>query len=78
MIIDKQKKGNITIYYVDKDYDDDRLHKILNKKLKPDQIKHIIDDDADVYTKDGKLLLKFRKNKLNKAYISEFYELILI
>jgi hypothetical protein len=74
MIIDKQKKGNITVYYVDKDYDDARMHKILNKKLKPEQIKNIIDDDADVYTKDGKLLLRFRKNKLNKEKIDEFYD----
>jgi chaperonin cofactor prefoldin len=29
--------------------------------------KTIIDEDADVYTKEGKLLIRFRKNKLNKA-----------
>lgn len=74
MIIDKQKKGSITVYYVDKDYDDDHMRKKLNKKLKPADIKLIIDDDADVYTKDGKLLLKFRKNKLNKTNMEEFYD----
>jgi hypothetical protein len=74
MIIDKKKKGNITIYYVDKDYDDDKLKNVLNTKLKRDQIKNIIDDDADVYTAEGKLLLRFRKNKLNKKYIEDFYE----
>ena len=69
MIIDKKKKGNITVYIVDKDYDDDKLDKVISKKLKKGQIKDIIDYDADVYTKDGKLLLKFRKNKLNKKNI---------
>ena len=35
MIIDKQKKGNVTVYYIDKDYDDDHMRKTINKKLKP-------------------------------------------
>jgi hypothetical protein len=74
MIIDKKKKGNVTIYYVDKDYEDAKLNKVLNKKLKPNQIKNIIDEDADVYTKDGELLLRFRKNKLNKKNVDDFYE----
>lgn len=77
MIIDKKKKGNITIYHVDKDYDDDKLKKVLNKKLKRDDIKDIIDDDADVYTVDGKLLLRFRKNKLNKKNVEDFYDNII-
>ena len=32
MINKKEKKGNITIYYVKKDYADDKLSKVLNKK----------------------------------------------
>lgn len=74
MIIEKKKKGKITVYIVDKDYDDEMLKKVVSKKLKKGQIKDIIDDDADVYTKDGKLLLKFRKNKLNKKNIDDFYD----
>lgn len=74
MIEKKEKKGNITIYYVDKDYDDLKLEKVMNKKLKRSDIKDIIDEDADVYTKDGKLLLKFRKNKLKKENVQEFYD----
>jgi hypothetical protein len=74
MIIKKEKKGNITIYYVDKDYDDSKLSKVLNKKLKREQISTIIDEDADVYTKDGKLLIRFRKNKLKKENIKSFYD----
>ena len=74
MIVKKEKKGGTTIYYVDKDYEDDKLSKVLNKKLKRSDIKHIIDHDADVYTNDGKLLLRYRKNKLKKENINDFYE----
>lgn len=74
MIIDKKKKGNVTVYYVEKDYDDSKLSNVLGKKLKRNQIKDIIHDDADVYTVDGKLLLRYRKNKLNKKNVDAFYE----
>ncbi len=74
MIIKKEKKGDIIIYYVDKDYNDNKLTNVLNKKLKRNQIKTIIDHDADVYNAEGKLLLRFRKNKLNKNAVDEFYK----
>jgi hypothetical protein len=74
MIERKEKKGNITIYYVDKDYDDTKLNRVMNKKLKRSDIKDIIDHDADVYTKEGKLLLRFRKNKINKTITDDFYD----
>jgi hypothetical protein len=73
MIIDK-KKGKVTTYIVEKDYDNNQLQKILNTKLKPSDISFIINEDADVYTKEGKLLLKFRKNVLDKKYIDSFYD----
>ena len=74
MILKKLKKGNIMEYIVDKDYSDDKLEKILNKKLKKGKIKIIIDHDSDVYTKEGVLLLKFRKNKLKQQNVDDFYE----
>lgn len=77
MIEKKEKKGNITIYHVKKDYDDEMLSKIMNKKLKRDDIKTIIDDDADVYDENGKLLVRFRKNKLNNDNVKQFYENII-
>ena len=73
MLIEKKKKGNVTIYIVDKDYDDSKLPNVLGKKLSRDKIKTIIDHDADVYTKEGKLLIRFRKHKLKKENIEEFY-----
>jgi hypothetical protein len=74
MIIEQKKKGNVIEYIVDKDYGDDKLEKVLTQKLMPSQIKNIINHDADVYTKEGKLLLRFRKNKLQKDNIDAFYE----
>jgi len=73
MIIDK-KEGKIVTYYVDKDFDNNKLTKILNTKLHRKQINFIIDHDADVYTKEGKLLLKFRKNILNANKVENFYK----
>lgn len=74
MIEKKVKKGNLTIYYLKKDYDDDKLLNVLNKKIKRSSIKTIIDHDADVFDENEKLLLRFRKNKLNKDYIKDFYD----
>lgn len=73
MIIEK-KEGKIITYYVDKDYDNNKLTNVLNTKLRRNQIKFIIDNDADVYTKEGKLLLKFRKNILDTTKVDDFYK----
>ena len=42
------------------------MPKYFNTFVKPSQIKTILDEDADVYTSEGKLLLRFRKKKLSK------------
>jgi hypothetical protein len=78
MIIKKEKKGDVTVYHVDKDYDDAKMEKKLNTFLKPEHIPTILDEDVDVYTADGKLLLRFRKNALsNRSHIDEFYDNII-
>jgi len=74
MIINKEKKGNIMIYHVDKNIDDSKMESILNTYVKPSQIDFIIDHDADVYTVDNKLLLRFRKGKLSSTNVKEFYD----
>ena len=74
MIIKKEKKGDIIIYFVDKNIDNGKMEKYKNTHVKPSQIDFIINHDADVYTKEGKLLLKFRKNKLPEKDIDSFYE----
>lgn len=74
MIIEQKKNGKVTEYIVDKDYPDSKLDKVLNHKIKREHIKTFIKDDADVYTKEGKLLLRFRKDKLKKDNIDAFFE----
>lgn len=76
-ILNKEKKGNVTIYTVGKDIDDAKMEKKMNKLLKRDDIKNIIDHDADVYTEEGVLLLRFRKNALTKTNVEKFYENII-
>jgi hypothetical protein len=74
MIYKKEKKGNVMVYYVKKDYDDSKLSNVLNKHIKRKDIDTIIKHDADVYTEEGKLLLRFRKNKLNPTNVQKFYD----
>jgi hypothetical protein len=74
MLIKKEKRGNIIVYTVDKNISDEKMSKLKNTYVTKSQIDFIIDHDADVYTKTGKLLLRFRKNKLLKDEIQSFYD----
>jgi len=76
MIIESQKdqKTNIVKYIVDKDYDDVQLEKVKGTKLTMRSCKLVIDHDADVYTKDGSLLLRFRKNVLSQEHLQLAYD----
>ena len=72
MIIKKEKKGDVSVYYVDKVIPDYKMHLLKNTYMKPSQINFTIESNADVYTNDGILLLRFRKNKLNKKKLMSF------
>jgi hypothetical protein len=72
-----EKINGITIYHVDKLIPDEKMEKIASHKVKSNQINLIIEEDSDVYTADGKLLLKFRKNVLPKNNIEIFYDNII-
>lgn len=73
-IIKKEKKGDVQIFTVSKDFDDEKMEKKMTTFLKRDDIDTIITDDADVYTEDGKLLLRFRKKVLDDEHIDLFYD----
>jgi len=78
MLIKKEKKGSVTIYYVDKDIPDDKAETLKNKKVSAKNIKLIIRDDADVYDNTtGELVAKFRKEQLNKEHVDLFYDNII-
>ena len=74
MIIEKKNKKGIWEYIVDKEISDEKADKLEGTTVKPKQINFIIDHDADVYTKEGKLLLRFRKKILNSKKVEEFYK----
>jgi len=75
MIIKKEIKKNVTVYYVQKEIADEKMDKLKNTYVKKSQIHLIIDHDADVYNaENNKLLLTFRKKKLTESKIKDFYE----
>jgi hypothetical protein len=74
MLIKKEKKGIVMVYHVSKNITNEKMLSMANTYVKPSNIDLIIDHDADVYTEDGKLLLKFRKGVLKQANVKEFYD----
>jgi len=74
VLIKKEIIRGIPTYYVDKNITDEKMNELKNTFVKPSQIDLIINDDADVYTTDEKLLLRFRKNKLSKSKTTTFYD----
>ena len=74
MIVKHERKGGIDVYHVKKNITDAGMEKYKHQFVTPAIIDLIIIDDTDVYTDDGRLLLKFRKGKLSKDKIDTFYE----
>ena len=74
MIVKHERKGGIDVYHVKKNVTDAGMEKYKHQFVTPALIDIILNDDADVYTDDGRLLLKFRKGKLSKDKIDTFYE----
>lgn len=64
----------VKVYKLKKKIPDNKIDKLGNTFVKPNQIDLIIDHDADVYNEEGKILLKFRKQKLKKYNIDKFYD----
>lgn len=77
MSFTKEMHNGVAVYHVDKIIPDNRMEKIVNTKLRRSQIKLIVDHDADVYSGDGKLLLKFRKSVLPNNHVKDFYDNVL-
>jgi len=74
MIIKKEIVDGIKVYYVGKNWDDAHMADRLNTYVEKSDIKNIINDDADVFTEDGQLLLRFRKNVLSQEKSELFYD----
>lgn len=77
-IIKTDNIKGVKTYTVKKDMNEVDADKTLkNKFVEPNMIKDIIKDDADVYTEDGILLLKFRKSVLPQQHTKAFYDNII-
>lgn len=61
-------------YKLEKILTDEETNALNGKLLSSDAFKIVINNDADVYSIDGKLLLRFRKNVLSRKHINQFYE----
>jgi hypothetical protein len=59
---------------VDKVFTDTEMDKIANTFIKPSQINRIFNEDVDIFTTDGTLLIRFRKKVLNPKDIKAFYD----
>ena len=57
-----------------KNITDEQLKELKGTKLPSNYFKTIIKEDVDVYTEDGKPLLKFRKNVLDRKIIDIAYD----
>ena len=78
MIVKNEKKDGIKIYIVKKDLTDDEMRLRMNTFVKKDDIKTIIrNEDCDVLTEDGRVLMRFRKNVLTKKNTKIFYDNII-
>ena len=64
----------VKIHKLHKKVSDDKMNNMSGKAVTPNSIDLIIDYDADVYTEDGELLARFRKNALPNKNIKLFYD----
>ena len=74
MIIKKETINEIPVYHVSKNYDDSIMTSKMDTYIEKSDIKDLIEDDADVYTEDGKLLLRFRKKVIPQDKTELFYD----
>lgn len=73
MIIKEEKLSNgVMQYTVKKDMSDEKAELLLAKKLK--KFKVVLNHDADVYTDEGEMLLRFRKNVLPQKHVQDAYD----
>jgi hypothetical protein len=65
-IVSVDKSGKVPVYIVKKILTDEETKAKTRMFIKDEDFPVVIKDDADVYTEDGELLLRFRKDVLSK------------
>lgn len=77
-IIKKHKdKNNVMIYIVKKDIPDEELKNIKGTFCTNKTFKDVIDHNADVYSEDNQLILRFRKKVLPDKHVKDAYDNII-
>jgi hypothetical protein len=74
MIVERKNVNGVLKIIVEKDFPDERLEVLQGSKFKKEHMSFLLQEDADVYTKDGKLLLRFRKAVLPAKHVELFYD----
>lgn len=78
MIIKKERINGIYVYTVAKNLSDEEMNTRMNRFVDLRDIDTIIrNHNCDVYTEEGKLLMRFRKNALTKKNTKKFYDNII-
>ena len=77
MIIKKETKDGINNIIVGKNIPDSKMDSIINSYVKKSHIHDILEHSFDVYTEEGNLLLKFRKQTLSDKNTQQFYDNII-
>lgn len=60
--------------YVDKEFTNEEMLKMANIFVDKSNIKKIYDEDVDIFTKEGKLLVRFRKDVLKSKNQNAFFD----
>lgn len=73
-VVSKDTSKNVPVYTVKKILTDEETTAKKGVFIKDSMYPVVLKDDADVYTEDGELLLRFRKNVLSQNAIDDAYE----
>jgi hypothetical protein len=73
-LIPTDKKKSVPVYTVRKIRTDEATANLSGTFIKESMYPVVLKADADVYTEEGNLLLRFRKGVLNEQHIEKTYE----
>ena len=73
-VVKVDKSGKVPVYTVRKLLTDEETQARLAKFAEAEDYPVVLKEDADVYTEDGELLLRFRKTVLSQNKIDDAYE----
>jgi len=73
-VVSVDKSGKVPVYIVKKILTDEETKAKTRTFIKDADYPVVLKDDADVYTEDGELLLRFRKGVLNENETTNAYE----